>query len=254
MMLTKRELTQLKNTMFVYSEIHYKHYEPGSEMKRKYVSKHTLIYIISGKGRLTCNERTYVVEQGKVFLLAPGQIVEGVVDCTEPVRFYAIPFFYQCFGGGAPMQASFPFLDEGEVSIKDTSQILTLLKQIDENKETEDPLQEWRQRIRFQEVMYTIVSNRQRQKECGDTHIVIERIVKYINENYMKEISIKGLAEWFGLSPTNFAKIFKAYVGVKPSHYLTQIRMKRSKELLYSNQRLKVVAKSVGYNDDQLLL
>ncbi len=249
-MITEEELSGFKDTVFSYSDITYKPREQGWEMTRRYIAEHTLIYIVDGKGKLCCDARTYVVEQGKIFLLAPGQIVGGKVESTEPVRFYMIPFSYHSLKNDSTTSRDLPFLNEGDVSIRDTSQILTLLKQMYEKKDSQDPLQQWHQRILFQEVIYTIVSDIKRKRENGDTNLVIERVLRYIHEHYMKEISVKGIAEMFGLSPTNFSRIFTNYVGVKPTNYITQLRIQKSKELLYTNQRLKVVAQSVGYQDE----
>lgn len=83
---------------------------------------------------------------------------------------------------------------------------------------------------------------------------VIETALKYINENYQKNISLATVSNYYNLNYSYFSRIFKKIIGISFSQYLLKIRMEKAKELLVSNPELKIsdIAKLVGYNEDNV--
>lgn len=79
---------------------------------------------------------------------------------------------------------------------------------------------------------------------------LVEGITKYLNENYVQDISLYTLSKNMYLSPVYISKIFKEVMGDSPINYLIQIRLSKSKELLESSElSIKTIAKMVGYDD-----
>lgn len=79
---------------------------------------------------------------------------------------------------------------------------------------------------------------------------LVEGITKYLNENYVQDISLYTLSKNMYLSPVYISKIFKEVMGDSPINYLIQIRLLKSKELLEdSTLSIKTIAKMVGYDD-----
>ncbi|TDL32772.1 response regulator [Jeotgalibacillus sp. S-D1] len=74
----------------------------------------------------------------------------------------------------------------------------------------------------------------------------------YINQNYMKPLSLKDLAERVHLSEHYFGQLFKTINGESFSAYITKVRMEKSCELL-KNPILKnyEVSEMVGYIDSK---
>jgi AraC-like DNA-binding protein len=60
----------------------------------------------------------------------------------------------------------------------------------------------------------------------------IVRTIKYIEENYSKDISLDKLTKAANLSKYHFSRIFKAHIGTSPYDYLLNFRINKSKELL----------------------
>jgi len=60
----------------------------------------------------------------------------------------------------------------------------------------------------------------------------IERIIEYIKNHYMEEITLDDLAKMVYLSPTYLSYLFKKQLGVTFKEYLINIRLKKSKELI----------------------
>lgn len=83
-----------------------------------------------------------------------------------------------------------------------------------------------------------------------DRRSLICGIIKFMEENYMRSISLDGISKDIYLSPVYLSKIFKEETGESPINYLIKIRIDKAKELLDKGElSVKVVARMVGYDD-----
>lgn len=78
-----------------------------------------------------------------------------------------------------------------------------------------------------------------------------EEIRAYLQKNYAGPVNNASLSRVFGFVPAYLSKIFRAHTGVSPGQYLTDLRIRRAKELLLQNPGYmsKEVALMVGYTD-----
>lgn len=78
----------------------------------------------------------------------------------------------------------------------------------------------------------------------------IKKALKYINDNYNKDITMATVSNEVSLNYSYFSHIFKEHTGDTFLNYLRKIRLEKAKELLHEYD-LKVyeVAKEVGYDD-----
>lgn len=80
---------------------------------------------------------------------------------------------------------------------------------------------------------------------------LVKRMDTYIKENYSSSINTKMLAQEFGLVPSYLSKLFRDYKGLSPNHYIQNLRIEKTKEILeeYPSIMIKDVASMVGYED-----
>lgn len=79
---------------------------------------------------------------------------------------------------------------------------------------------------------------------------IVEIIIDYFQENYMKNISLDDMSKSIYLSAAYISKIFKERTGESPINYLINLRLERAKDLLISTElTIKIIAQSVGYKD-----
>lgn len=80
----------------------------------------------------------------------------------------------------------------------------------------------------------------------------IKNSILYIHENYTDpEMSIGKVAEMSGISEVHFRRIFKEVFDMSPLSYVTEIRLKKAKELLiHTGYSIGVVADMVGIYDE----
>lgn len=79
---------------------------------------------------------------------------------------------------------------------------------------------------------------------------ISQNAVKYIKNNYSRDISLNDIAAHVKVVPTYLSEIFNKEIGVSIPQYLARLRVEKSKKLL-SESEMKVfeVANSVGFKD-----
>lgn len=84
------------------------------------------------------------------------------------------------------------------------------------------------------------------------TSSVIDRAIKFINDNYYKNISLIDVAQYVALSPKYFSRYFKEYTGYTFLAYKEQIRIKAAIKLIQNNPEIKnaVIAQQLGYENE----
>lgn len=107
-----------------------------------------------------------------------------------------------------------------------------------------------RVRALFASLLEEIVTSAMRYGQQEDGR-VIEDAVNFLHENYMKDITISQLAQFYDMDIKRFSYIFNKNVGVPALTYLTNLRLNQAKKLLKTSQyTVAQVAENVGYNDN----
>ena len=76
----------------------------------------------------------------------------------------------------------------------------------------------------------------------------IAEVVKYVNEHYHENIYLEMLADEFGFSVKYLSRVFKEYTGVRFVEYLSEIRIKKAKDLLENTEEsVNVIGEKVGF-------
>lgn len=80
--------------------------------------------------------------------------------------------------------------------------------------------------------------------------VQIRQAKKYIEENYMKNITLDDVGSHIGFNPSYFSSLFKKETGTSFTEYLSETRIEKSKDLLReSDLKIQDVCFMVGYND-----
>jgi two-component system response regulator YesN len=84
---------------------------------------------------------------------------------------------------------------------------------------------------------------------------IVSDILTYINMNIEKDLTINSVCSKFYINESYFCKLFKSKTGLSFNNYLTELKIKKAKDLLrYDNLRIYEVAKLVGFNDYKYFL
>ncbi|AOT72025.1 helix-turn-helix domain-containing protein [Geosporobacter ferrireducens] len=80
----------------------------------------------------------------------------------------------------------------------------------------------------------------------------MEQMLKYIEENFHKDISLNDLADYMDLSFAYVSRIFKEYTKVGYVDYINKLRIDKARELLDNTElTVKEIGFRVGYNNMQ---
>jgi AraC-like DNA-binding protein/quercetin dioxygenase-like cupin family protein len=78
----------------------------------------------------------------------------------------------------------------------------------------------------------------------------ISKMIKYINKNYKKKITLDRLAKESGYNSSYVSQLFKAYLGINFYDYLTRIRLREAtRELSQSEEKILEIALENGFPD-----
>ena len=93
--------------------------------------------------------------------------------------------------------------------------------------------------------------------DCGrqkNDETLINKILKFIDSNYMNDISRDDAAQHVYLNAAYFSRYFSAKTGISFSDYLLDLRMKKAMELLNENEKIYKIGERVGYKNNRNFL
>jgi len=187
-------------------------------------------FCLSGKGKLCDKYGTHEIKKGELFIIRKGEITVYSADDKEPWEYAWIAFF----GDGADLFSTeksvytFPFelgekLKESVFQNNSSPYIYTSV---------------------IYELMHLLFCKKE--EECD----VLSLIKRYIDYNYMSEISVSFLAKSYSFDRSYLFKIFKARYNTGIKEYITNTRMKNAKKFLSDGISVSKCATMVGYADE----
>lgn len=109
----------------------------------------------------------------------------------------------------------------------------------------------------FYSLLHTIVSHFPPKKIQSATFMInqkkfdaINKMIKYINKNYKKKITLNRLAKESGYNSSYVSQLFKSYLAINFYDYLTRIRLREAtRELSQSENKILEIALENGFPD-----
>ncbi len=81
----------------------------------------------------------------------------------------------------------------------------------------------------------------------------IEKVIKYIDENFKEQPTIDEIAEYIGMSKFHLIRVFKEYVGVTPIQFLQSITLNYAKEHLKESKSILESSLDLGLSSPSRL-
>ena len=76
----------------------------------------------------------------------------------------------------------------------------------------------------------------------------LERVISFLKENYVSDISREGLAGAMGMSSDHMSRMFKAYTGKKINEYINELRIEdAARRIVETEDKIIDIAFSVGF-------
>lgn len=91
------------------------------------------------------------------------------------------------------------------------------------------------------------------EEEGSETREEIEEIIRYIEHNYDKSITLDTLARHSNYSKRHFTRLFREVSGLSPMDYLNKVRIKNASDLLVrSDMSIIEISRLCGFEDNNL--
>ncbi|MGG1554815.1 helix-turn-helix domain-containing protein [Paenibacillus ferrarius] len=218
-----------------------------------------IYYLLSGKREFFIKDRTMVMQEGDVIIIAPN-ILHRTTNADQPRHERLIVNMHESYMAavnGTYRDTLQPLFDNEYLvvrcSLQDRLAIEALAQAIvREMQERKSGFDMYAQTLVLQLLIICcrhVKMNRQDSVESpSPMHERISEIVRYMNENYAQELSLQVLADTFYVSPYYLSRFFKEATGFTFVEYLNSVRVKEAKKLLeHSGMKVSLIAKKVGF-------
>ncbi|MBB3127039.1 AraC-like DNA-binding protein [Paenibacillus rhizosphaerae] len=232
-----------------------------------------LLFVVRGKIRVTLQDKTVIVENGRI-LLIPSFLWHTVEVISKPnVLLFGIHFDF--FGDLSvwsdsdiiveepcdsertfctmPVIQNQPLLDLPPEGIDTPPSIIHLMEEV---------IAEWNDRKAGYMMacrgmllqMFTILArSSEEQSRTGifqKYEASIRRLVHEMEKNCAHPWTLKEMASYLNVHTDYLSRLFKARMGIGPNRYLQTLRHKQAKQLLRETTlSIEEVASVIGYND-----
>jgi AraC-like DNA-binding protein len=207
--------------------------------------------VISGKGRFRCRGKEYELGKGNHFFIFPGELVSYISDQYDPWSYRWIA----CKGTHIVQLLSQLGISPHNpvVYTEPSRKAAALFYQIEhvlrEGHAYCHIQAEGYLRLLLGEYGKRALDHPPQQTAVSPQQLQMEQAILWLTLQYNKTISIEQMAYDLGYHRTYLSRIFKAYTGLAPMHYLLRLRMERAKLLLREKLTIEQVASSVGFTD-----
>lgn len=211
-------------------------------------------YVLSGTKYLYCNDYSYSIEEGSVFLLDVGfHYEENIIGSNgryEQITFYLSAQRLQqvIFSLNINFGLSFASrhtcskcMSRNFGSARATTSIRSFFASIDISLRSSGLLHnDIGQRIKLNELIYLLLSEedgciRRKLLRSADTESAL--FISSIYDNIFNDISVEMLAELTNRSLTSFKKEFKRLFNASPHRWIVEQRLDRARIMLASTSR-----------------
>ena len=190
-------------------------------------------YVYSGKGIFTKDGKTYHLSRGDAFIINEGEENYYCADKENPWHYFWISFSSDSFGG------KFAQLDVPVFKVKNE----TIFTEPIERAECGTLTSEFVTAKLY--LLYDEVFNK---TQAVSRDAATEAAI-YINQNIAGELTVKGIADAFGLDRSYLSRCFKKKHGISMKKYIINARMSKASELLKKGMSVKEAAFLSGYDD-----
>lgn len=232
--------------------LNYCGYEPcpsgytfGPYMRKSFL----LHFVVRGSGSLEKEDRIYKVSPGQIFAIYPGEITTYRASKDDPWKYYWIGFNgYQAEQILERMGFS---RETPVVSVGDVKTLIECVENILSMTQDSlgDEIGRTGEMLRF---FHTVI--REKQSEMSSSRAggaeYAEYALRYISNNFDKNIKIADLAKKIGINRSYLAKIFTNIYKMSPQSFLTKLRLDHATDLLvHTNLNVTEIGLQCGYND-----
>ncbi len=225
-----------------------------------------ILFIKHGSIRITCNEKSHVLQKGDLCYFYPLQLHEISSTGDETVEYIIVKFDFHTLTLPPAHQAKLydyfihrTTADDFCILIKkddlSPEPMTTYMDHILNTQQTKDDFYS----LQMQADLYSILIEiaKKSKKEVGsatrrrnDTDFTFHHILEYIDTHSGEPLEIQDLAAMCHMSYSHFAKLFRENYGRSCKEYITYIRLVKAQDLLlHTDYDINYIALETGFFD-----
>lgn len=208
-----------------------------------------LHFVLSGKGRYSVDNKTYLIEKNQGFLIYPNVVTYYEADENDPWSYVWIGFD----GEEAEIYLNNAGLNKNNLIFQNENGEL-LKKYIDDM--LEHNTLSTSNELRLQGLLFLFFSLIAKNSTISigekgiNTNIYVTKAIEFIQNNYFNDIKITDIARYVSLNRSYLTTIFQKTIKQSPQQYLSTFRITRAESLLtLPHLSIGDIARSCGYSD-----
>ena len=231
---------------------------------------HRLFYILSDKGNIIINDKTYPLEYGSIILFQSGTEYMWQLENDNELKFIAVNFDYThnfshikhsmhpIHSDNFDAKKILENVEFEDTKILNNPIITNKISSFDRdirNLSTEFTIDtEYRDEL-LSTIMKALIIKIIRSKVIGTTnpnknYKFVKKIIEYIQNNYTEPLTNESIAEHFKTHPVYLNRVFKEYTNKSIHAFILNYRLSAACILLRSEDLpINLIASSVGYTD-----
>lgn len=218
-------------------------------------ASYEILYVIDGKGRCVIEGAEYPVKPRCVFLFPPMVYRALYLEDDSVYERLSITFeerhvsssvleILRGFGTGEKNLSPAAFYSADTVC----DQIATVAERFESADAFPEP-----QKTKFMELLVSelilLISMASDEDSIYDESELGARVIRYLNENAVRDISLDKLAKRFFVSKYHLCRAFKKHNGISVHGYINKKRVIHAKQLIESGETASSAAYQVGFGD-----
>lgn len=235
-----------QSIFFALDSVQYIRHKSGERFVSQASSCYSIVAVTAGLGSFRIDGTSIQTAKGKCLFLLPGTKLEGDSDEESELSYYVIQFNIISI-----KELDFHLLSKGEIKAEPFDRYADIWRRIYEEQHSENEKEQFKNQFRFQKLMYGIIEQNYLFDQARDSAKSVKDTIAYLDEHYKEEVTTEQLAALAHLGIKQYVFLFKKLTGQNPIEYITELRMRKAKQLLIlsANVPLKDIAEQVGYQD-----
>ena len=204
------------------------------------IQYHRLYMLTEGKATVRMHSGLLDLVPGNVYFIPAFSILESSIDGK-------MNKYYIHFGTDSPIFDMYRFICE-HYSVPATDITDALFKTVVDNYATNS----WSSHLKVQGAMSMLLADFLDGIDAERSEISrFEPVLRFINENYTRDIHLDELSEIMNISTMYFSNSFKATFNISPKQYVLNKRLTESQRLLLETaMSVKEIAYAVGFENE----
>lgn len=220
----------------------------GSVATEHYHSAFELYYLKEGKCNYFIEDRSYDVVSGDIILIPAGTIHRTNYG-SKPHSRHLINFpedFISSEILAATLSLGYLYSNKSL-----SSQIDTIFGMIEEEYVKNDALSIHALKTYTEHLLLLMIRSENEKRRETEGNAIVEKTVKYIQENYMNDVKLSAVAKIMNVSAEHLSRIFKKETAFGFNEYLTLYRLQRAEYILANEpgRAISEIAYYCGFND-----